>query len=208
VIVPLMRPVAESVKLSLPVPPVTFSMSVKALAPFASVSEPAFAALIAQVLVMSLPVRVSTPVPPPVIVPLMRPVAESVKLSLPVPPMRFSIPVNVLVLLLSTSVPALGSLISQVLVAFLPVNVSVPVPPFKASGTTELVSRKLLVPLPAFTVTEVRGFVLSGFWAGESSKAEMSTVTLLPPPMPVRSTVTAALLRNVTSSSPTGRSMR
>ena len=104
-------------------------MPVKALTPLLSVSEPALAPVIAQVFARLLPVNVSVPVPPPLIVPLTRPVPESTKLSSAVPPVTFSMPVKTLAPLASVSVPALAALIAQVLVRLFPVSVSLPVPP-------------------------------------------------------------------------------
>jgi hypothetical protein len=116
---------APNVKLSAPVPPLRFSIPVNALVPLASLSVPAFAALIDQVLVRSLPVSVSVPVPPS-IVPLTFPVALSVKLSAPEPPVRFSTCVKVVLVL---SEPAFDALINHVLVPSVAASVSVPPPP-------------------------------------------------------------------------------
>src|SRR5437870_10222536 len=94
-IVPLMFPVPHDVNASLFVPPVTFCMLVKTLAPLASVSVPALGALIAHVLATLLPGSVLVP-PPPLIVPLMLPVPLKVNASLFVPPVTFCMLVKTL----------------------------------------------------------------------------------------------------------------
>jgi hypothetical protein len=118
---------------------------VKVFVPLASLSVPALAALIDQVLVRSLPVSVSVPAPPS-IVPLMLPVTLSVKLSWPVPPVRLLKPLKSTLPTLSASftLPALAALIDQVLVMLAPTSVS-PLAPVSVSTLITLV--------PSVTVT-------------------------------------------------------
>src|SRR6266850_1328234 len=73
-------PAPDRVKLSVLEPPVTFWTLTNTFAPLPSVSVPALFALIAQLLARLLPVSVLAP-PPPSIVPLILPLADSVNAS-------------------------------------------------------------------------------------------------------------------------------
>src|SRR5580700_8484204 len=115
----------EKVKVLSPSPPTRLAIAVKAPTP---VAVPALAPLMVQLTVPLPPVRVSMPLPPvsvswpppPLMIPARVPPAR-MKLSLAVPPVRFS---NEEKVALSLTVPTLGRVINQVFAELGPVRVS------------------------------------------------------------------------------------
>src|ERR1700687_435195 len=100
-------------------------MFVNVFVPLISASVPEFGPLIDQVLARLLPVSVFVPAPP-LIVPLMLPVAESVKASLFVPPVKFWTLENAVVVF---SVPVLPAVMLQAFAPSVAASVFAPAPP-------------------------------------------------------------------------------